>query len=145
MNDGQARLARALTYGGILPPWLGLVLHLTVAAPAWAGFAVAAYGAVIASFVCGMHWGIALRPVATIPVNLLLTSNAGALAAWLLVLVALWSIPFACIGLVVVLGLLLLIDHRLLGAAVLQPWFWTVRRNASLGLGAGLLLWSIVA
>lgn len=144
MNDGQARLARALTYAGILPPWLGLVLHLAVA-PAWAGFAVVAYGAIIASFVCGMHWGIALRPVANIPVNLLLTSNAGALAAWLLVLVALWSIPFACIGLVVVLALLLLIDHLLLAAAVLQPWFWTVRRNASLCLGAGLILWSIVA
>ena len=38
MNDGQAPLARALTYAGILPPWLGLVLHLTVA-PAWTGFA----------------------------------------------------------------------------------------------------------
>ena len=38
MNDGQATLARALTYVGILPPWLGLVLYLT-AAPAWAGFA----------------------------------------------------------------------------------------------------------
>jgi uncharacterized protein DUF3429 len=144
MTDNQLRFARYLAYAGILPPWLLLALHLTFA-PAWAAFASLAYGAIIASFVCGMHWGIYLRPAAPVPVNLLLTSNAGALAAWAMVLVSVLSVPVAGVGLALVLALLLLVDRRLLTAGVLQPWFWPVRRNASIGLGLGLILWSLLA
>ncbi|GAB5428970.1 MAG: hypothetical protein Devi2KO_24290 [Devosia indica] len=144
MTEDQSRLVRYLAYAGVLPPWLCLALHLTVA-PALAAFASISYGAVIASFVCGMHWGIYMRPTAQVPVNLLLTSNAGGLAAWAMVLVSVWSVAFAGLGLALVLALLLVIDRRLWTAGLLQPWFWPVRRNASIGLGAGLILWSILA
>ena len=144
MTDGQKRLVRYLAYAGALPPWLGLALH--IAAPhAWAGFAAVAYAAIIVSFVCGMHWGVYLCSSVPIPINLLLTSNAGALFAWAMVLASIWSVPLACIGLAIALGLLLAVDRRLLLAAVLEPWFWTVRRNVSIGLGASLVMWSILA
>ena len=144
MMDGQKRLARALAYAGVLPPWLGLVLHL--AAPhGWAGFASVAYAAIIVSFVCGMHWGVSLSAPVPPPINLLLTSNAGALFAWAMVPASLWSRPLACIGLAIALGLLLVVDRRLMQADVLEPWFWRVRRTASIGLGAALVVWSLVA
>jgi len=144
MIDGQTRLARHLAYAGVLPPWLGLALH--IAAPhAWAGFATVAYVAIIVSFVCGMHWGVYLSsPVPTL-INLLLTSNAGALFAWAMVPASFCSVPLACIGLAIALALLLVVDRRLMLATVLEPWFWRVRRNASIGLGAGLVVWSILA
>ena len=144
MIDGQRRLARALAYAGVLPPWLGLALHF--AAPhAWAGFATVAYAAIIVSFVCGMHWGVSLSAPVPPPINLLLTSNAGALFAWAMVPASFWSRPLACIGLAIALGLLLVVDRRLMLATVLEPWFWRVRRNASIGLGAALVIWSLVA
>ena len=143
MNDGQKRLARYLAYAGVLPPWLGLALH--IAFPhAWAGFATAAYAAIIVSFVCGMHWGVYLSSPVRTPINLLLTSNAGALFAWAMALASFWSVPLACIGLAVALALLLVVDRRMMLLAVLEPWFWTLRSNASIGLGTGLLVWSIV-
>lgn len=142
--DGQKRLACYLAYAGVLPPWLGLALH--VAAPhASAGFAIVAYAAIIVSFVCGMHWGVYLSAPVTAPINLLLTSNAGALFAWAMVPASFWSVPLACIGLAIALALLLIVDRRLMLATVLEPWFWRVRRNASIGLGAGLVVWSLVA
>lgn len=144
MTQGQRRLARYLTYSGILPPWLALALHFGLG---WqpAGFAALTYGAIIASFLCGMHWGLFLQLPKPVPINLLLTSNAGALAAWAMLLLSLWSAPLAFVGLAMVLAVLLFIDRRLLSLGVIKPWFWTIRRNASIGLGAGLIVWSLLA
>lgn len=144
MTQGPINLARILAYCGILPPWLALILHVSTGLP-WAGFAALTYGAVIASFVCGMHWGLAMQPRPAMPINLLLTSNAGALAAWSMLLISLWSTDLALLGLVVVLGMLLLIDRELLAASAIEPWLWSVRCIASVGLGGGLVFWSIVA
>ena len=79
------------------------------------------------------------------PVNLLITSNVGALAAWAMLLASSWSTELAFLGLAIVLGVLLWIDRKLLSAATIDPWLWTARRNASIGLGAGLVFWSILA
>lgn len=144
MTQGQIHLARNLAYAGIIPPWLALIVHISTGLH-WANFAALTYGAIIASFVCGMHWGLCMQPRQPMPVNLLITSNAGALAAWAMLLASLWSAAFAFLGLAIVLGVLLFIDRKLLSAAVIEPWFWTVRRNASIGLGAGLVFWSILA
>lgn len=143
MTPSNIRLAQILTHAGILPPFLALAAHLTLA-PAWAGAAALSYAAIIVSFVGGVHWGVFLRPSVPVPINLLVTSNAAALAAWALLLVSLWSVPAAALGLSLVLALLLAVDRRLLAAGAIEPWFWTVRRNASLGLGAALVLWSML-
>lgn len=144
MTQGQRRLAQYLTYCGILPPWLALGLHFGLG---WqpASFAALTYGAVIASFLCGMHWGLFMQLHKPISINLLLTSNAGALAAWAMLLVSLWSPALAFVGLAMVLAVLLFIDRKLLSQGVIEPWFWTIRRNASIGLGAGLIVWSLLA
>ncbi|WP_417307687.1 DUF3429 domain-containing protein [Devosia sp.] len=142
MTESQTRVALAFTYAGILPPWLALALHLTLQLPL-AALAALLYGAIIASFVCGMHWGLFMQARQPVPINLLITSNVGALAAWVMALVSIWSLPLAFIGLAVLLGALLAIDRRLLSAKLIDPWFWALRRNASLGLGGGLALWSL--
>lgn len=141
MTAADRLLATRLTYAGILPPWLGLGLAPYIGFPQ-AGFGAMTYSAVIASFVCGMHWGVHMHAQGRLPVQLLLTSNIGALLAWALVLASIWSMPLAFIGLTLVLAGLLVIDRRLLSANLIEPWFWMLRRNASFGLGAGLLIWS---
>lgn len=143
MNDRQIRLAQMLAFAGILPPWLCLGLQFGFGTP-FAAFAALGYGAVIASFVCGMHWGLYLqRPDA--PLNLLITSNVGALAAWGAMLAYQWSATLAFLALAGVLGLLLLVDGRLQAMSLISQWFWRVRLVATLGLGSGLLVWSVVA
>jgi hypothetical protein len=144
MTSSSQVLARWLSYAGVLPPWLALLVSGQLP-DGWAGFAALSYGAVIASFVCGMHWASYLAAQNPLPTNLLITSNVAALAVWALVLASIWTINLAFAGLVVVLAGLLLIDRQLRAAGAIEPWFWQVRRNASLGLCAGLLVWSLVA
>jgi len=63
--------ARALGYAGLIP-FVGGAAALGLAGPAWqaqAGFALAAYAALIASFLGGIHWGLgfaAARPAPTL-------------------------------------------------------------------------------
>jgi hypothetical protein len=143
MTAADRVLATRLTYAGILPPWLGLGLAPLLGVTE-VGFGVVIYGAVIASFVCGMHWGVYMNASGPLPVKLLLTSNLGALIAWVLVLLSIWSMQSAIVGLVLVVAVLLEIDRRLFSAKIIEPWFWLLRRNASLGLGIGLLVWNVV-
>lgn len=143
LNPFQHRQAMRLTYAGILPPWIALGLE-QVGSFYWLDLAVLTYGVVIASFICGMHWATFMHRTAPAGGYLLLTSNAGALLAWALVLASIWSMPFGFVGLVGVLALLLGIDRQLLAAGAIAPWFWTLRRNATIGLGAGLLAWALV-
>ena len=144
MTSSSQVLARWLSYAGVLPPWLALLVSSQLP-DGWAAFAALSYGAVIASFVCGMHWASFMAARTPLPTNLLITSNVAALAVWALVLASFSSINLAFAGLVVVLAALLLIDRQLRATNAIEPWFWHVRRNASLGLGAGLLVWSIIA
>lgn len=143
MTDDQTRVARYLALAGIAPPWVALGFGL-VSEGAWAGFAALTYGAVIVSFVCGMHWGLFMQPRGPMPINLLITSNVGALAAWAMLLISMWSATAAFLGLAACLALLLQIDRRLLGAGTIAPWFWRLRRDASLGLGVAMLIWSVL-
>lgn len=144
MTSSNQVLARWLSYAGVLPPWLALLVSSQLP-DGWAAFAALSYGAVIASFVCGMHWASYMAAQTPLPTNLLITSNVAVLAVWALVLTSFWSINLAFAGLAVMLAGLLLIDWQLQAANAIEPWFWQVRRNASLGLGAGLLIWSLVA
>ena len=144
MTRSSQVIARWLSYAGVLPPWVALALSGLLPND-WAPFAALSYGAVIASFVCGMHWSAYMTARVPLPTKLLITSNIGALAAWALVLVSFWSINLAFMGLVAVLAGLLFIDRQLLGEGAIDAWFWSVRRDASLGLGAGLLVWGLLA
>lgn len=64
--SAPSRLAWALGLSGLLP-FVGLALVLAFAAlPGWqakAGLALLAYGALIASFLGGIHWGLAMQGV----------------------------------------------------------------------------------
>jgi hypothetical protein len=144
LNPFQQRQAQRLTYAGILPPWIALGVGQVISV-AWLGHAALTYGAVIASFICGMHWATFTHGTAPADGRLLLTSNAGALAAWAMVLLAIWSMPLALVGLVGVLAALLFLDRQLLAEGTIAPWFFALRRNATIGLGASLLVWAALA
>ncbi len=129
MNDRV--LARVLTFAGALPfiaAAIALALAPAVAsAPIWQ--AVLGYGAVIASFVSGMHWGLFVYRDRKMPLNLFISSNICALAAWAALLVT--SLAVALSLLIAVFAALFVIDHVLWRAGSHQRWFYQLRAAIS--------------
>jgi hypothetical protein len=97
-----------------------------------------AYGAVIASFIAGIHWGLYLQQDA--PVNLFIHSNIIAVAAWIAVVINHSSSYLVLVG---CFGYLLWIDYRLYRAALLTPWF--IKKRAQItALAVGALLVALI-
>lgn len=132
MNVEQQKLATVLTYAGLLPLVLALVNRFLQAVPIDSLFWAASYAAVIASFICGIHWAVFLFFAERSPVNLLLTSNLICLAAWAALLLPLaWS---ALAVLMLCFISLLRIDRRLRDEQLIPAWFYRLRQRASAGV-----------
>lgn len=125
MPTSHNKLANALTFLGAIP-------FVTPAIASLLGFKdphmhalVLSYGAIIAAFLSGMHWGLSLRHAAETRINLLITSNIVALVAWasLIISVTQWQyyLQMACFV------LLLLIDYQLTKSRVHAAWFFNLR------------------
>lgn len=82
------------------------------------------YGALIASFVCGMHWAAALFAPQTLAVRLFVLSNVAALLAWLAALLA--PQPGFLI-LAAIFVALLGVDQHLRVRGLWPDWFWKLR------------------
>lgn len=134
-----ARIAWGLALAGALPFLAGLADIMF-----WDGALtgpVQIYAAVIASFICGMHWGAALLSPRAGPVPLLLGSNVAALAAWgaALAPVSTGFLMFAAL-----FAALAAIDHFLHRAGTWPAWFWRLRLTISAIVVASCLLIGIV-
>jgi Protein of unknown function (DUF3429) len=141
MNPIQTRTARYLTFAGLIPFAAGLFgqIGLPAVLP-WQAWTIA-YGAVIAAFIAGIHWAVFLFRSEHSPVNLLLTSNVLALAAWAALLLPSGPWPFRCLLLVFVA--LVLIDRRLHKAGVIPDWFYKLRLQASTAVSLCLLAMAV--
>ena len=121
--------AQFLTYAGTIP-FLGAVLMPHIY-PEFLGLdfdhVVLTYGAVIASFIAGIHWGIYLFKDAH--TNLFIHSNIAALLAWFAVLTA---IPGSVGILIITFFYLLFIDKQLSNVGVIEDWYMRTRLIASI-------------
>ena len=113
--------ARVLGLAGLLPFAAGALALAVLEAPglrAWAATALVAYGALIATFLGGIHWGLAMRGVQ--PVNLRLGWGVSpSLLAWIALLLpvsaGLWLLAvllLACYA----------VDRSLYASAGLSGW-----------------------
>ena len=129
MNKRNIILAKFLTYSGTLPI-IGCAAAMLIPLESIdASFFVRSYSAVIISFLCGIHWAIYLFFSEKCPHNLLITSNAVALVAWLSLIrihpgLSLLLQAFCFIY-------LLALDIKLRAAGILPEWFYRLRRNAT--------------
>jgi hypothetical protein len=113
--------ARILGIAGLLPFVAGAVLLWAERDPsttAHAGFALAAYGATIAAFLGGVHWGPALRAGGVAPIPLL-WGVMPQLAGWLALLMPLSASLLTCAA---VLVACYAADRRLYPEAGLAAW-----------------------
>lgn len=123
-------VARVLTYSGLLPfLFFPLYLLLTGNNEIFGldvQTSLVTYGAVIVTFIAGIHWGVFLFKQGSL--NLFLHSNIIALLAWSSILSPFfWNL----IILMSCLVYLLLIDTVLLRQRLLEPWFYQLRLQAS--------------
>jgi len=127
--------ARPLGYGGLVPFVACAVVMLAVPDAGTrdvAGRALLGYGAVILSFLGGVHWGLVLRGAAPQRAGGLLAAGVvPSLVGWVALL-----LPFeqAAAVLVAGFGLFWLYEHRVLGPAVLPPDYLALRRWLTLGV-----------
>ena len=143
--DATRRIPRvplALGLGGLLPFWglaLLLLLDLTGAlrlSPDAARLALATYGAVIASFLGGIRWGVALREDNRDASRDLIVSVLPSLLAW----ASLLLLPprGALIGLAVIVAVWGVVDQDLPRRGVAPRWFGRLRVILSTGAAAAL-------
>lgn len=125
MKPRQITFAKILTYSGTLPLVASVVvLYFPVAELGSARFANT-YGAIILSFLSGIHWAVYLFFAEKSPRNLLITSNAIALLAWVSLLIN--DLPIALFLQALCFLYLLTLDIKLRDAGIFPPWFFKLR------------------
>jgi hypothetical protein len=130
MNKKNIMCARVLTYTGIIPfLFLGMAVALQARGLDYS-LALFAYGAVIISFLCGIHWAVFLFFSQNCSRNLLWYSNAITLIGWLSVLPVMSH--FAFLLQILSFVYLLTLDRELYRNEVIPSWFFRLRLNATL-------------
>lgn len=130
MNKKNILVARILTYSGLLP---FLILGLVVASQVEESncrLAFFSYGAVIISFICGIHWATCLFFPDRHGVGLLLQTNLIALLGWISIFLGQHqlSLGLQCFCFIYLLA----IDLYLYRQSLLPKWFFNLRLHASL-------------
>ncbi len=130
-------LAKYLTYFGILPFLFALLSELFID-QVW-GIRVdqilLVYGAVIVSFISGIHWGLYLFKAS--PINLFIHSNIITLLAWV---AALLGPIIGNVILILCLGYLLFLDKKLYSEQLIDSWYFRLRARVTSVVVAILLL-----
>jgi len=138
MNNKNQLLAKILTYSGTLP-FIGCVIVMLMHfSYVDAGFIARAYGAVIISFLCGIHWAIYLFFSEKRLANLFIISNAITLIAWLSLIILPQNISLLLQSFCFLY--LLMLDIKLRDAGILPDWFYILRRNATVIVVFSLIL-----
>lgn len=138
MRASNIKLANTLTFLGSIPFLVPATASLLGFRNAHMHALVLGYGAIIASFLSGMHWGLYLRHAEQTRINLLITSNIVALAAWISLIIPInywqYALQIACFT------LLLVIDHQLTKTQVHAQWFFNLRVWITVVVIAALLI-----
>jgi hypothetical protein len=130
MKKSSLIQAKILTYSGTLP-LVASALSSYFPVPGFQPVLIAtSYGAIILSFLGGIHWATYLFFAEKCPRNLLLTSNIVALFAWASLLVK--DQPLAITVQALCFVYLLTLDVKLRDAGIVAPWFYALRRNATI-------------
>lgn len=135
-------LANILTFSGAVPFIVCALLTITSIDLPYIDVTVSdvmiGYGAVIASFIAGIHWGLYLFKSS--PINLFVASNVITLIAWASLY---FSAMLSALILVGCFVLLLLIDKQLVKHQIIEDWFYSLRLRISAIVISALLVFSV--
>lgn len=138
MNEKNILTARILTYAGIIPfLFLGMAVALHASRFDYS-LALCVYGAVIISFLCGIHWAVFLFFSQNCSRNLLLHSNAISILGWFSVLLGMSYLTFALQ--ILCFLYLLILDRELHRQHLIPLWFFQLRLKATIVVATLLLI-----
>ena len=143
MNDASTRAAlpswmAALGYAGLIPFAACAVLLLALPEAGMRSLcerALLGYGAVILSFLGGVHWGLALRGDPGRGPRMLVIGVIPSLVGWAALLAPFETAAAIQVG---AFGAFWLYEHRVLGPAVLPPAYLELRRWLTISVVASL-------
>lgn len=138
MRDSFSRRASWLTYMGIIPFWITVAAIFLGFGQENAACVLKSYGAVIVSFISGIHWAVGMKDNQRQTAWLLTTSNIIALAAWVSLLIH--SITVTLLTQSFCLISLLIIDNKLFEMRCIDFWFIHLRRRATLLVLASIIV-----
>lgn len=129
MQRDQIIWAKGLTLLGAIPFVAAVLAQIAGMAHYHTAYLSLTYGAIIISFLSGIHWALYITHAKAKRINLLLSSNILALLAWLslllLVPVTQYLIQITCFI------SLLLIDRQLAADGAIEAWFYQLRLQIS--------------
>ncbi len=128
MTPKQIQLARLLTNAGVLP-FIGACALAFYGQIEQAQRLALSYGAVIASFLAGIHWAVYMQHGERCPRNLFITSNITALLVFASLLLA--NIKVALLLQILCFLYVLVIDLKLHLAGIWPIWFYRLRLVAT--------------
>jgi hypothetical protein len=138
IDISKTKLVKRLTYAGTLPLLFCTFAVLVPVRGIDAMRVALCYGAIIVSFLCGVQWAVFLLLGDRCRRNLLLYSNAIALAAWLALLITPRCLAFCMLGLCFLA--LLKLDLELSANGVYPAWYARLRINATIIVMLNLFL-----
>lgn len=129
MRLSHIQLAKTLTFMGALPFVGAVIAQLQGMAHYHSGYFALTYGAVIISFLGGIHWGLFLSNAQHTRLNLLVTSNLLALIAW----ATLFFVVPVTQYLVQIAAFIALwwIDRKLVAEGIIERWFYRLRSQVT--------------
>lgn len=127
MNAQHITQAKLLTRLGALPFVASVGIELLGWHDLHIAYFVIAYGAVIVSFLAGIHWGLFLLRNGQLHLNLLLSSNVLALFAWASLLIP--PVEIQLLVQMLCFVVLLWIDKQLSTDMAIEPWFYALRKQ----------------
>jgi len=133
--------AKWLGFSGLIP-FIGCALAVSLAPEPYKSFSLSlllGYGAVILSFLGGVHWGLAIAPgsAQTDLTKQLALSVIPSLIAWVALFL---QERLALIVLALSIALVLIVDRMSVREGRAPAWFMALRRYLSIGAIASLLL-----
>lgn len=136
------QLVRQLTYAGLIPFLVSaFVLGWGGDAPVGLEFfetVLMSYSLAIISFLCGVHWGVALLFPEKTPLNLFVLSNVLVVAVWLCFLLDCAGLFYLLAALV--FAMLLWVDAKLFRCSVLNRVYYQLRKQVTAIVVACLLI-----
>ncbi len=137
MNENNKRLIKILAYAGLLPFVISIIFSFSNYDPFFLtnSLLIHIYGAIIVSFLAGIHWGIFLLKYTSY--NLLIHSNIIAVLSWFSFFldhsIGIFLLIFSFLY-------LLYIDHILYRKGILEHYYLVIRVNVSFLVISSLII-----
>lgn len=130
MRYTHLKYAVLLTYLGVLPFYLSAIAVFFNFNQNHAVFLFRSYGAMIVSFIAGIHWTISVKDINNKAFWLIWTSNIIALMGWSSIIIN--NAIYGLYVLAMALLLLIYIDYKLFKLQQIELWFIKLRWRATL-------------